>query len=47
MKKVYTTPQLTTEQLNIGVFGCYGSGGNGKAKKPPRGWWWFGWGWGW
>ncbi len=45
-KKHYSAPKITSEEITIGVFGCYG----GTGHNPPYGggnWWGGGWFGGW
>ncbi len=41
-RKVYTTPKIVSEEVKIGVFGCYG--GTGQNHPGGGNWWgdWFG-----
>ncbi len=32
MKKSYVSPSITTEMVEIGVFGCYGCNGNSGSN---------------
>lgn len=33
MKKSYVSPSIKTEMIEIGVFGCYGGGGEGRPRE--------------
>jgi hypothetical protein len=34
MRKAYMAPAIRTENIEIGVFGCYGGGNGGFPLKP-------------
>jgi hypothetical protein len=44
MKKTYVTPAVKTEEVEMGVFGCYGGTGASSSKqwkiRRKRRWWW-------
>ncbi len=35
MKKVYVTPKVKSEKVELGVFGCYGTSGSMKDALTP------------
>jgi hypothetical protein len=41
-KRIYTTPQISSEKISIGVFGCYGGTGHHHPGGGNWGGGWFG-----
>ncbi len=40
-KKAYTPPAIKSEEIQIGVFGCYGGGTWNPPPRRRRGFWWW------